>query len=138
MTRQLSLILVSVCATMVCMGSNAQAQPGAATRLLNALEHRLDAIPTTGSEPYQTASPLPDLQPLVGLTLSRIERSLGPTQTCRRQTLDGREYWSPCQTANGRYYSFYRLPAGWVGGGPELVLELRGRTVLRAHWIRTR
>jgi hypothetical protein len=33
---------------------------------------------------------------------------------------------APCVERSDWFYSFYHLPEGWVGGGPELLLHFDG------------
>ena len=32
------------------------------------------------------------------------------------------------------FYSFYHLPQGWLGGGPELLLQFQGERCVSAQW----
>jgi hypothetical protein len=57
-----------------------------------------------------------NLAPLIGLTKREITAELG-TPDC-----DAGQKGRPCWYGVDALYSFYHLPSGWVGGGPELVL----------------
>jgi hypothetical protein len=45
---------------------------------------------------------------------------------------------APCQTNDDWFYSFYHLPEGWLGGGPELLLGFDGQVCKSAKWMITR
>jgi hypothetical protein len=39
-----------------------------------------------------------------------------------------------CETAANWGYSFYRLPEGWRGGGPELMIQFGPNEAVKAAW----
>jgi len=57
---------------------------------------------------------------LVGLTIAEIEEKLGPAPLC------GDGGWCTFfeLATDDRYYEVGRLPDGWVGGVPMLVIDL--------------
>jgi len=72
----------------------------------------------TSSDPVEIPQPVPDVDSLIGSDRSTIEHSLGrpdsPPQGCPPQSCPpGVAVWE-----------FFKLPAGWRGGGPELHLTI--------------
>jgi hypothetical protein len=80
---------------------------------------------------------------LLGLNRQQIRESLGEPRVCT--AADAREVdhrgvpLSSCEAEGDWHFSFYHLPEGASGGGPELLLHFdeRGRCV-RAGWRVTR
>jgi hypothetical protein len=107
----------------------------ASTALLKALRERLDLV---RSRPVVTERfenwGREDLQPLIGLSSTVLEQALGLPELCRRE-----EARPNCRDESVWEYSFYELPPGSIGGGPELVLELDARGVVTAaEWLHSK
>ena len=125
-------------------GRAGQAAPG----ILNSLRQRLDrvALARQRGERFDISDLEPtfvNVTPLVGLSRQALLDTLGaPTVNCRR-TLDSLatkppSLVAPCRAADDLAYSFYALPRGFGGGGPELLLEFDGgERCARARWFRT-
>lgn len=78
-------------------------------------------------------SPLPPIGALVGRRRSEIEGFLGTPWVCTDTTT------APCKSTSQVFYSFYELPLGSVGGGPELLLTYDATsTCTDATFARTR
>jgi hypothetical protein len=60
------------------------------------------------------------LTPLVGLSRAQISVALGDPHVCAPPFVGPDNL---CPHERDWYYSFHRLPEGFKGGGPELVLE---------------
>jgi len=100
--------------------------------LLKALRARLDAVRSRHgvTERYYENWVREDLRPLIGLSSSTVEQALGLPQAClmpgsRQDCRD--DEWQ---------YSFYTLPEGSLGGGPQLMIgfDFRGLATV-AYWI---
>jgi hypothetical protein len=129
-----------------------QNAPGTAERdpaqLLSSLQQRLDrvALAKTRDETFDLQDEEPaliDVTPLIGVSRQRLLATLGPSPIDCPQTLSGpptapARRIAPCRGDDDLAYSFYALPKGWAGGGPELLLEFEhGDTCVRARWFRT-
>jgi hypothetical protein len=70
-----------------------------------------------------------EVQALVGTSRKEIFSALGEPDACANKAE------SKCNTQSVWVYSFYRLPKGWRGGGPELNLAFskEGR-IKEAKW----
>lgn len=80
------------------------------------LRASLDLLKTAPQDKPFTA-PTFDPYWLIGLTRTDIRSGLGTPEMC--DTPMG----GPCSNKVDWYYSFYRLPKRWFGGGPELLLK---------------
>jgi len=85
---------------------------------------------------------------LVGMSRQDILAALGEPGQCRvaPQTIcdpnvqpvrcreEMRAQPAPCTSDSDLFYSFYHLPEGWLGGGPELLLHFEGDRCVAADW----
>ncbi|MBI5490253.1 MAG: hypothetical protein HY905_23155 [Deltaproteobacteria bacterium] len=107
------------------------ALPGAAPASLPAplreLRAALDDARTATSDQSLTTGGEQPLDVLVGMTRDGIRDALGEPSTCTDVVwfdAAGRGHpVAPCSSHADWFYSFYHLPEGWVGGGPELLLQ---------------
>ncbi len=114
---------------------------------LAALRAALDRTRSAPADEHLTPGPL-EASMLVGMTLDEIEQALSDPGRCRvaPQTIcdpntdpvecreEMRAQPAPCQSETDVFYSFYHLPEGWVGGGPELLLRFEGERCVSATW----
>lgn len=84
-----------------------------------------------GDKPFRV-DPLPDAGPLVGMSRHDISTTLGTPRPCKGKGLPS----APCESEGQGFYSLYRLPTGWVGGGPELLLTFDAKNVCTRAEIR--
>ena len=86
-----------------------------------------DANPWTGGPA--------DVSLLAGLGRDEVRAGLGEPQECSSY---GAQMPAPCRDRTDWFYSFYHLPEGSVGGGPELLVrfDASGR-VTSAEWMHT-
>ncbi len=99
---------------------------------------------STSATPMQTG-PV-DASMLVGMTRTSIELALGDPGRCRNAPMTSCSGLpqqcvtrvvaqpAPCQTERDIFYSFYHLPEGWSGGGPELLLAFESDRCVSADW----
>ena len=111
--------------------------------LLAELSARLDRVQIAGHDEQVSTGGGLALEPLLGTTQSQLRAALGAPHTCRKKQStesDGnRSLAAPCQTDDDWFYSFYHLPAGAVGGGPELLLQFDNEgNCVSARWVLTR
>lgn len=106
---------------------------GVAT-LLAELRRRLDEVArhSDSDEPFQNGGDL-DVAPLAGLVRARLRNALGEPSTCADASGQVLQM-APCRAATDWFYSFYKLPENWVGGGPELLLQFDGERCTSAAW----
>jgi len=115
-------------------GSDAgrKAPPGERDLLLAELSSRLDKVQVAGGQVHVVTGGGIALEPLLGMTRSELRSALGAPRACDEGSV------APCQTDDDWFYSFYFLPAGTVGGGPELLLQFDDRgTCVSARWMFT-
>jgi hypothetical protein len=102
-----------------CHAAAAQTQP----QLLNKLGECLKAAPKKvpeGKQGFVSPCATIDLKPLGGISRAELVAALGPPTFC---TLVNVPKGPDCSSHYNRW-SFYRLPAGTIGGGPELSCEV--------------
>ena len=114
-----------------------------AKQLLATLRQRLDEIAAASESRLKPGGDL-DLRPLIGLQVKTLRDALGPASiNCRDKstinvTTGERERIAPCRADDDLVYSFYRLPKGTGGGGPELLLQFDQKGIcIRALWRMT-
>jgi hypothetical protein len=108
--------------------------PGAAPDTLpgplRELRAALDDARSASDEDHLSTGGEQPLDMLVGMTRSAIRAALGSPNTCAEDAYtdaDGQGHpVAPCVERSDWFYSFYHLPEGWVGGGPELLLHFDG------------
>jgi hypothetical protein len=119
-------------------------QRGGALAVLRAA---LDRARAARPEQQVTTGPV-DATVLVGMSQLAIIRALGapgrctvaPQTVCDPTTQpvqcrqEMRAQPAPCTSGTDLFYSFYHLPEGWLGGGPELLLRFQGQTCVAADW----
>lgn len=115
---------------------------GKRDRLLAELTTRLDRVQTAAPEDQVSTGGGVALEPLLGMSRAELRAALGAPNTCggnRGGETDGRRARvAPCQTGDDWFYSFYHLPEGSVGGGPELLLQFDEKgTCVSARWVLT-
>ena len=95
-----------------------------------------DALVKVRRAPRSTrfeVTPLPPTVALLGKSRGEIEGFLGTPWVCADTTT------APCKNTNQVFYSFYELPVGAVGGGPELLLTYGAKSICTdATFVRTR
>jgi C4-dicarboxylate transporter DctM subunit len=97
------------------------------------LRGELDRIAAAdvSTEAAQMAEPLPDLEAIIGNLREDVVAGLGEPHRC---PVEGGLCTGPAQV----FYSFYRLPDGADGGGPELVITFADDgSVSGAEWRHT-
>ena len=108
--------------------------PGPLRELRAALD---DARSATSDQVLTTGGEQP-LDVLVGMTRDAVRDALGEPSTCVDDVSfdsGGRGHpVAPCTSHTDWFYSFYHLPDGWVGGGPELLLRFEGGLCIEALW----
>jgi hypothetical protein len=87
--------------------------------LLHSLRQCLDAVPKTAQHFVSPCTKL-DLTPLNGITRADLLAALGPPTFCTLANVPK----GPDCSSHYNTWSFYRLPASTLGGGPELSCEL--------------
>lgn len=102
--------------------------------LLSELRSRLDEVRMAEPEVHLERGGDLDVSPLVGATGDEIRAVLGEPLQCMAYEV----LVAPCQDPSDWFYSFYHLPAGSRGGGPELLLRFDGGEVCTsASWAFT-
>jgi len=101
--------------------------------LLAQLRSDLHSVRASKSTEPVASKVQPDVKTLVGLRQTQIHVVLGDPDACvkpKNGSCLGSSEWT---------YSFYRLPPGWRGGGPELVLSFDEDLGVRlAAWLYSR
>ena len=114
------------------------------------LRAALHRVRSARSNEHVTVGPL-EASMLVGMTRDEIAQALGEPGQCQvvlmttcdpnTEPVECREEMraqpAPCQSATDVFYSFYHLPEGSVGGGPELFLRFEGDRCAAAEWMFT-
>jgi len=114
---------------------------------LAVLRAALDRARAARSDQHVTTGPV-DATVLVGMSQRAIVRALGQPGQCTvaPQTIcdpttqpvqcrqEMRAQPAPCTSGTDLFYSFYHLPEGWLGGGPELLLRFQGQMCIAAEW----
>ena len=95
---------------------------------LTALRAALERVRSVPADEHLTTGPL-EASALVGMTRTEIEQVLGEPGQCRVASQP-----TPCRSESDVFYSFYHLPEGSVGGGPELLLRFEGERCASAEW----
>lgn len=110
-------------------GSNtSSATPAVAVSTsIAALRSRLDRVrAATARENLRVADGHESVQGLVGMSRDAIHAALGEPHTCSRTDVHDSHGTpmpvAPCASTTDWFYSFYHLPVGSLGGGPELLL----------------
>jgi hypothetical protein len=111
-------------------------------QLLAELSSRLDQVQTAKPGQHLKTGGGIDVSPLVGMTRGELRAALGAPSACDEGQItdaDGRQVpVAPCQKSSDWFYSFYHLPEGWVGGGPELLLGFDDKGICSsAGWMFT-
>ena len=103
-----------------------------ATGVMASLRQEHDRIRSANSTRPVGLSTTPDVSSLVGKRRSDILVGLGEPDACPAHDHGG------CAAVGEWLYLFYKLPAGWRGGGPELHLNFdAAQRCLRAEWVFT-
>ena len=116
-------------------------------RALAGLRAALDRARAARPNEHLTTGPV-DANVLVGMNRGAIVRALGQPGRCQMalQTIcdpdtrpvqcrqEMRAQPAPCTSGTDLFYSFYHLPQGWLGGGPELLLQFHGGRCVSAEW----
>ena len=134
--RRLVLPLVLALALSGCQTQKTEL-PTSANQTLRALRAALDAVRPSS---HPSRPPSIDVSPLVGLTRSQIRSSLGTPHVCNypKPPAPNEVMGAPCEHNGDWFYSFYELPRGWIGGGPELLLSFGADEVCTtAKWMMT-
>ncbi len=140
MSKPISFLLIALSALLLMSSCVPTSAPNATNperdKLIAQLRQRLDTV----AEHQRSQYPQPfevqandDVSLLRGLTQHEIQVALGDPQICAAGKLV-----APCTQAGDWFYSFYYLPAGYVGGGAELLLRFDDQGVCRsAQWLWT-
>ena len=75
-----------------------------------------------------------DTTRLVGASRQRVAAALQPYAHCSQER-NGAFRLVPCASSDDWMISFYRLPAGWDGGGRELQLRFEAGRCVGATWL---
>jgi hypothetical protein len=106
------------------------------TSTLHSLRASLDSVSAAPEDkPFEASDATrSDISVLVGLSREQIQSALGRPEACNSFFMP-----APCEHVDDWFYSFYKLPLGWVGGGQELLLQFdRGGICTSASWRFTR
>ncbi len=93
------------------------AEEPSASAVLADLRARLGRVRAAEPDAHVVEGPV-EAAALVGAHRGVVERALGEPARC-----DADQAPAPCEQPADVFYSFYHLPDGWVGGGPELLLR---------------
>ena len=104
--------------------------PGPAA-LLADLRSRLERVRSAADDAHVTENPV-DAAALVGMHRDMVMRALGEPRGCAAE--NGALTPAPCEHATDVFYSFYHLPEGSVGGGPEMLVRFEGDRVSQVLW----
>ncbi|MCX5842251.1 MAG: hypothetical protein NT022_00615 [Deltaproteobacteria bacterium] len=105
--------------------------PPSAKQALAKLRASLDLVKNADDDKPFTA-PTYKASSLIGLSRSQISSALGEPNTCVSIMA------APCQDKSDLFYSFYKLPKNYRGGGPELLLKFGKNDVCKsATWAFT-
>ena len=112
--------------------------------LMQELRKRLERIQAAPRDAHvnEAAGELA-LHLLPGMRQAELLAGIGPPNRCMdfpgRDETGQRVFPAPCRSATDWFYSLYRLPEGWRGGGPELLLGFDSSGVCTdASWQYTR
>lgn len=95
---------------------------------LRARLDRVRAAPSDANVREVSGSERTDV--LIGMTRAQVRAALGEPQICEDDF-----FGRGCRTRGDWFYSFYHLPRGSRGGGPDLLLRFDGSdTCIRAEW----
>jgi hypothetical protein len=113
-----------------------------AASALREIRAALDDVRAADADANVSAGTLLRVDALVGMTRDAIRAALGEPSTCEEDVAfdsQGNGFpVAPCRTHQDWFYSFYHLPEGWVGGGPELLLQFAANDVCAsARWLHT-
>ena len=121
------IIATFVFAACVLFGAHGHA--GSSAELLQTLSAKLAEIKASSDKESVAIDSVIEVQSLVGTSRREILSALGEPDACANKA-DSR-----CNTQSVWVYSFYRLPKGWRGGGPELNLAFgKEGTIKEAKW----
>jgi len=122
------LLLLIAASLLICLGCRTRdSRPADPLRNLRASLELVKKAPA--DKPF--TAPCPDVSALPGLNREQIKAGLGTPHLCGPD-------WAPFAHEGDWYYSFYKLPKTWVGGGPELVLQFgRDDICTSAKWVGT-
>jgi hypothetical protein len=75
---------------------------------------------------------------LAGISVAQLESALGPANEFFDRDVDGRKKYSKSETCPLRAWTFYVLPEGSLGGGPNLACRtIGGDTCWILSWMIT-
>jgi hypothetical protein len=84
------------------------------------------------NKPFEVSN-LQDVSLLKDMSKTDIQTALGEPNLCDKPARP-----APCINDTDWFYSYYYLPSGWNGGGPELLLEFDKDDKCRvARWVYT-
>ena len=105
---------------------------------LKQLQQCYREIPTSGRQDFESpcAKMLWRRLGLAGISVAQMEAALGPSWCIDAYEISGKRKVRPQCLEPA--WSFYYLPSGWLGGGPNLVCwSLKGNTCLTLYWMYT-
>ena len=106
--------------------------------LLKSLRACRDAIPKQVDQPFESPCRASDVSSLMGISRADLVVALGPPSFCVGVTEGGFPRGTDCPPHWNPEWSFYRLPAGRLGGGPELLCETtEDQRCDRVMWVRS-
>lgn len=131
----LSVLLASAAAaTAAAQVTPIDASP-APNETLKKLHDCLFELPKHSGTSYVSPCASMNLTNLNGVHLNAMTAALGAPTFCTKPYAIGASHSKGCLSPA---WSFYRLPQGWVGGGPELVCSTDdGLTCHHVNWMHT-
>lgn len=129
MSQGITRLLVFLVITMLLMPLVAYSSPDA---LLAELGVELKRIRASQSDQPVSSGLKPNVKVLMKLKRTQIQSALGEPDSCSERKS------SFCANAQEWRYVFHKLPAGWRGGGAELVLSFDRNLVKNAQWTYSR
>jgi hypothetical protein len=124
MSRQVALLVMSM--LLLCGAAYSQVDVGSET-LANLAQALSEIRNESGSEPVSAETI--DVKLLLGQSREAVTAAIGAPDNCDRQLTQ------QCQQQRSWGYSFFYLPYGWRGGGPELWLRFNADgAVQEAQW----
>ena len=130
------LTMVAAVATSGCV--TPVAKPDTRNELLQSLRACRDAIPKHVDQPFESTCRTFDVSTLTGISRADLVVALGPPSFCVGLTEGGFPRGQDCPPHWNPEWSFYRLPANLLGGGPELFCETtEDQHCGRVMWVRS-
>jgi hypothetical protein len=140
-SRHLTLAFLLAALLVACSTSGNYHNDAAHKELLQTLRQCLVQVSLqTSKEGFQSPCVNTDVSSLNGISRGQLTGALGPPQYCASANGGGFPKEHDCPLDQNPQWSFYHLPQGVFGGGPELVCESQPddrRHCLRVAWRRS-